>query len=107
MSKSEMVAEGCGRAQEGLFGNSQFEQFVKPFGAMALGSVGIDCRLISCVTSVWPWGDMGRELCMVEGCERVSFSGRKEGVGEGIAIDEDGEGESSAGELGDRCELVR
>jgi hypothetical protein len=44
---------------------------------------------------------------MVEGCERVSFSGRKEGVGEGIAIDEDGEGESSAGELGDRCELVR
>jgi hypothetical protein len=50
---------------------------------------------------------MGRESCIVEGCERVSISCIKEGVGEGIAIDEDGEGESSAGELGDRCELVR
>jgi hypothetical protein len=50
---------------------------------------------------------MGRELCIVEGCERVSFSCRKEGVGEGIAIDEVGEGGSSAGELSDRCELVQ
>ncbi len=74
---------------------------------MVLGLVGIDCRLISCVTSVWPWGDMGRESCIVEVCERISFLCRKEGVGEGIAIDKDGEDESSAGELGDRCELVR
>ncbi len=74
---------------------------------MALGLVGINCRLISCVTSIWPWGDMGRELYRVEGCEKVSFSCRKEGVKEGTAIDEDGEGESSAGELGDRCELVQ
>ncbi len=69
---------------------------------MALGSVGIDGWLILCVSSVWPWGDMGRVSCIVEGCERVPFSCRKEGVGEGIAIDEDGEGESSAGEHGDR-----
>jgi hypothetical protein len=107
MSKSEMVAEEYGQAQEGLFGNSQFEQFVKLFRVIALGSLGIICQLILCVTSVWPWGDMGRESCMVEGCERVSFACRKEGVGEGIAIDEDGDGESSAGELSNRCELVR
>ncbi len=45
-------------------------------------------------------------MCIVEGCERVSFLCRK-GVGEGITIDKDGEGESSAGELGDKCEVVR
>ncbi len=73
----------------GLLGNNQFEQFVKPFEAIALGSVSINCQLILYVTSVWPWGDMGKELCMVEGCERVLFSCRNKGVGEGIAIDED------------------
>ncbi len=54
MSKSEIVAEGCRHAQEGLFGNSLFEQFVKSFGVMALGSVGIDCQFILCITSLWP-----------------------------------------------------
>jgi hypothetical protein len=102
MSKLEMVAEGRGRAQEGLFGNNQFERFVKPFGAMDVGSVGIDDQLILCVSLVWPWGVIGRESCMVEVCETVSYLCRKEGVGEGIAIDEEGERESSARELSDR-----
>ncbi len=74
MSKSEMVAEGRGQAQEGRFGNSQFERFVKPFGAMASELVGIYGQLIWCVSSIRPWSDKGRESCMVEGCEGVSFS---------------------------------
>jgi hypothetical protein len=40
------VAEGRGQAHEGLFGNSQFERFVTPLEAMALGSVGIEAWLI-------------------------------------------------------------
>ncbi len=39
---------------------------------------------------------------MVEESESVSYPCREEGVGEGIAIDEDGEDERSAGELSDR-----
>jgi hypothetical protein len=39
---------------------------------------------------------------MVEGCEKVLFWCRGVGEGKKIAIDEDGKGESSAGELGGR-----
>jgi hypothetical protein len=37
-----MIAERQLQAHEGLFIYSQFERFVKPLGAMALGLVGIE-----------------------------------------------------------------
>jgi hypothetical protein len=47
MSKSEIIVIGGGRAHKGLFEISKFEQFVKPFGAIASGLLGIEARSLS------------------------------------------------------------
>jgi hypothetical protein len=42
MLKYEIVVGRQGRAHIGLFGYSQFEQFINPLGATALGLVGYE-----------------------------------------------------------------
>ncbi len=99
MSKFDIVAERRGRAHEGLFGNSQFERFVKPLGVMALGSVGIEAWFILRKFLLWCWGNMVEWLCKVEGCESMLLSSREKAGGERTRINEEGEGGCSAGEL--------